>query len=89
MQTISFTGKDGIWTSSPIQLLGGDIAVRVEMSRPGRVEVWRSVTGEKYVKDGSFGSDGEGIAETNISGGVSGQFIKLQAFSEVLTAGYI
>lgn len=89
MQTISFTEQDGVWTSDPIRLSGGDIAVRVEMSRSGRVEVQRSVTGDNFVVDGSFGSNGSGIAETNISGGVAGQFIRLRTFSEVLSAEYI
>lgn len=91
MQTISFTKEENTlaWASSPIQLTGADIAVRVRLSRQGRVEVWRSISGDEYVKDGSFGSNAAGIAETNISGGVAGQYIKFRTFSEVVSAGYI
>lgn len=94
MTTINFTQSatpsgQPEWVSDPILLTGVDIALHVEMERKGLVKVLRSITGDKYVESGSFSSDNDGVAESNLTGGLDGQYIKLKVYSEPSLAGYI
>lgn len=80
---ISYRKTEKGYESDPITANGNQLVIRIEYTAPGKTYLMRSITGEDFVQEtliARYQSKGKTI-ETNVSGIVSGQILKI-AFVE-------
>lgn len=80
---ISYRKTEKGYESDPITANGNQLVIRIEYTAPGRTYLMRSITGEDFVQETSIAryQSKEKTIETNVSGIVSGQILKI-AFVE-------
>lgn len=80
---ISYRKTEKGYESDPITANGNQLVIRIEYTAPGRTYLMRSITGEDFVQEALIEryQSKEKTIETNVSGIVSGQILKI-AFVE-------
>lgn len=80
---ISYRKTEKGYESDPITANGNQLVIRIEYTAPGRTYLMRSITGEGFVQEALIAryQSKEKMIETNVSGVVSGQILKI-AFVE-------
>lgn len=87
MNEIRFSRVEGgAYESDAILMNGGDAVLHLEFSSSCNIYLLRSITADNYAEDTTFSTDKNGIAEVNVIGAVSGQYLKLRCFSLPLKA---
>lgn len=76
---ISYRETEKGYESDPITANGNQLVIRIEYTAPGRTYLMRSITGEDFVQETLIAryQSKEKTIETNVSGIVSGQILKI------------
>lgn len=76
---VSYRQTEKGYESDPITANGNQLVIRIEYTAPGRTYLMRSITGEDFVQEALIArfQSKEKTIETNVSGIVSGQILKI------------
>lgn len=76
---VSYRKTEKGYESDPITANGDKLVIRIEYTAPGRTYLMRSITGENFVQEALIEryQSKEKTIETNVSGVVSGQILKI------------
>lgn len=91
MKDIIFQNENGCWVSEAVQLTGNQIVIHLEFPESSKhrgVSLSQSITGDKFAP---FCSESyvSSVWEKNITGGISGQYIKIRCTVEPIIAKYL
>lgn len=82
---VSYRKTEKGYESDPITANGNQLVIRIEYTAPGRTYLMRSITGEDFVQEALIEryQSKEKTIETNVSGVVSGQILKIEFVESV------
>lgn len=91
IRNINFTKSNGQYVSENIQLTNGTACVHLEFSGKSRnrcITLLQSIDGNVFVPF-DYNSYVSAAWEKNISGGISGQYIRIECTAEPVVAKYL